>query len=111
MKNKIKILLLFIFFGIAVYFIILSNIIMHEEVHKQIFYRYGIESEIKIDYWPIPSGETYGFNRTNCNDSCLTQHAFNDIIHHNLVTIENLIILSLFIFFIWKIIIKNEPNN
>jgi len=78
----------------------LSYISNHEDIHTKIFKTYGIESQTEINYWL--DGSTIPESSDKCNDSCLMQHRFNDIVGYNAA----LIIFTLWAIFICYIVFK-----
>lgn len=87
----------------------LGYIITHEQAHKQIFKRYNIESDIRINYkWlggiTIPrESEESG----ECNDYCKLQHGINDAIGYNTAV---LIFTLWFLFIVWFVYKKLHEN-
>ena len=70
---------------VMLYILGLAYINSHEFIHRQIYARYAIESDTKINYLTlsgitIPKGDL-----GTCNDYCKLDHALNDIISYNLV--------------------------
>jgi len=83
----------------------------HERIHKKIYSRYFIESEMNVS---IFTGSVMPNNLSEydkCNDACKTQHTINDVISYEM---ENLIFTLFglfFIYLIYKTWIKNETTN
>lgn len=83
------------------YFVALENLYDHELIHKKIFDTYGIENNLSINYRTLGGNVTVE-NYEDCNDACLTQNRFNDIINYNVTTI----IHTFFLLFVCGMIIK-----
>lgn len=89
----IKFFAVLILIAVFIYWFGLSGILNHEEIHQRIFSDYGFESTIEINYKTL-SGVVTPLGNGNCNDFCLTQHRFNDIVFFN---------FTILIFNLWAI--------
>lgn len=102
-KNFIwAMIVFFLFFSVA----LVSSVMQHEEVHKEIFKDYGIESEVE---YTLFSGIFTGsmahtsayFNNSQCPLTCKQAHEYNEIVGYNVSSI----ILSLFLCILFWLVI------
>lgn len=103
---------------VFMYAIGLGWVSSHEMIHKQIYSRYGISSEITIDYVWL-SGETIpkedkgcwidntSTNLTPFNNYCRLEHTLNDIIGYNV----GIFLIALFSIFFLYITFKTLINT
>ncbi len=84
----------------------LGYISNHENIHAKIFKTYGIESQIKIDYWL--SGSTIPESYNGCNDYCLMQHRNNDIVGYNTIIIIFTLWAIFLCYLLFKVMFENE---
>lgn len=87
--SKILFIIIFLFLNIiivamGIYFSGLIMVINHEDVHKEIFAEYGINSTIKIDHFRL-SGVTYALDNGSCNDYCKLANNQNEIVGYQLM--------------------------
>ena len=96
-KNFIKLICILILAGIIFVFIAYNSISGHEKIHKKIFSRYDISSEMNVSIFSgtvMPNvSEHY-----KCNDACKTQHTLNDVISYG---IDDIVFTLFGIFFIY----------
>ena len=95
MNKLLKLSTILITIGLFSYLIGQGAVYNHELMHKKIFSRFNISSEISIDYKTL-SGVTTPEN-DNClkNDICGLEHQINDIVYYN----SALIVFTLFFIF------------
>ena len=100
MKFNFKKLIFILLFIILIYSISMTYIIQHEAIHYKIFERYGVNSEIKINW--LVSGEVNPnpADYIKCNDYCKLSHALNDIISYSAC----LLIMSAFFIFVLNLV-------
>lgn len=65
-------------------FVLSSLVVVHENIHKQIYNYYGIDSEIKY-FQREGIGVTITQEGHLCEDACQLAHSINEIVGYNLV--------------------------
>jgi hypothetical protein len=90
-----------------------SDTISHENVHKQIFKYYGINSTININYLNA-DGVTQPAPNSTCDDSCRYLHSLNEIVSYNLSTATNAVVMIIYtigLVYIFIKYMKEDLNN
>ena len=87
MRKYYKLVIMFIAMAAVMYFNSVIILSAHEEVHKQVFRNYGIDSVIKMNYMTL-TGITYPnmteYNKL-CNESCNDLNIQNEIVGYNII--------------------------
>ena len=99
---------------LSLYAVDMAIVQSHEEAHQNILNDYGIKNHIELNYNPLSNksylGRTIADNKTlyriNCNDSCILQNNFNEIVGYN---VESLIFAIFIIHILY--ISYNEFNK
>jgi len=97
----LKISFVLFLIGGSYYFVGLMNLYDHEKIHEKIFDTYGIENNLTINYRSL-EGNVTAESYKDCNDACLTQHRFNDIINYN----ADLVVQTGYALFICWLVVK-----
>lgn len=103
----IKLFGIIILLGSFVYLFGLAGIINHEKIHQRIFWDYGFDSTFEIDY-NILKGVTTSIGEGDCNDFCLIQHRFNDIVFFNTILLFFTLWAIFIVYFISKLLFKRK---
>lgn len=89
------------FIGVASVLLLIINLSMHEQLHKSIFYDYGIDS--KIVYHINPFGNDYAGktiplnNQEQCDNICEGLHGLSEIIYVNFNFIIVIFVITIII--------------
>ena len=95
-----KLLISFIILSVIVFYgFNLAFVIAHEDVHKQIFESYGVNSTVEIDYLTLKAFTT---GLKSCPEGCNLAHNINESVGYHLVPIMDMLIA----FFLINLYIK-----
>lgn len=100
--NRDRFLFLSIIFVIGMIALHFGSTYQHELIHKTIYKRYGLESNITIIYNPITmvkmgiSGRTIAYGNNTCNADCNKLQSEAEIIGYNNEITHNYILFGIF---------------
>jgi len=109
--NFLKFIAILFLLIIAFIFIAHNATWGHERLHKKIFSRYFIESEMNVSIFTGIVMPTNLSEYDKCNDACKTQHTINDVISYEMDNLINTLFALFFIYLLYRGWIKNETHN
>lgn len=101
----IKFGILVLFVGTFIYVFGLAGIMNHEKIHQKIFTTYGINSHLEMNYRTLEA-KTIPESYDKCDDNCLMQHRFNDIVFYNVAILFFTLWAIFAAFFLYKILFE-----
>jgi hypothetical protein len=111
MNQGIRIYLsVFFIFVVLFYSSAMVMVHVHEQVHKEIYRTYGVESEIRYDWirmsWKTVANSTEAKNK--CNEFCELAHNQNEIVGYHMTGLVSIIVFLFTIYLMSKIM---EEDN
>lgn len=104
--RKIFGIIFMIILFISFYYLVgLKYLTTHESIHSRIFRDYGIDSSVEYDFLRLDGNVTPG-TKVRCEDACIMQNRFNDIIGYNTNVLIFCLFSLLFIYIMYKLLFE-----